>query len=182
MASLGVMVVGQPRYFWDAGDAWLAALDAERAHRLQPYREFIDAGVRFALSSDAPGRLPPAPRHDRLGGPADDGLGRGRRAGPGADASRRPSGRAPRTPPRRTSPTTASARSRSASSPTSSSSTATCSRRQPRRSPTWASTLTPGVRRGRLRLRAPARRRATASRRRGSPRGTPSGRPGRRPG
>ncbi len=54
MASLGVMVVGQPRYFWDAGDAWLAALDPARAHRLQPYRELIDAGVRFALSSDAP--------------------------------------------------------------------------------------------------------------------------------
>ncbi len=54
MAALGVMVVGQPRYFWDAGDAWLVALDAERAHRLQPYRELIDAGVRFALSSDAP--------------------------------------------------------------------------------------------------------------------------------
>ena len=54
MARLGVVVVGQPRYFWDAGDAWLAALDAERAHRLQPYRELIAAGVRFALSSDAP--------------------------------------------------------------------------------------------------------------------------------
>ena len=54
MARLGVMAVGQPRYFWDAGDAWLTVLDAERAHRLQPYREFIDAGVRFALSSDAP--------------------------------------------------------------------------------------------------------------------------------
>jgi predicted amidohydrolase YtcJ len=54
MAELGVMVVGQPRYFWDAGDAWLGALDAERVHRLQPYRELIDAGVRFALSSDAP--------------------------------------------------------------------------------------------------------------------------------
>ncbi len=54
IARLGVMVVGQPRYFWDAGDAWLRVLDAERAHRLQPYREMIDAGVRFALSSDAP--------------------------------------------------------------------------------------------------------------------------------
>ena len=54
MASLGVMVVGQPRYFWDAGDGWLTVFDPERAHRLQPYREFIDAGVRFALSSDAP--------------------------------------------------------------------------------------------------------------------------------
>jgi predicted amidohydrolase YtcJ len=54
MARLHVMAVGQPRYFWDAGDAWLAAFDAERAHRLQPYREMLDAGVRFALSSDAP--------------------------------------------------------------------------------------------------------------------------------
>jgi predicted amidohydrolase YtcJ len=54
MARLGVTVVGQPRYFWDAGDAWLAAFDAERAHRLQPYREMLEAGVRVALSSDAP--------------------------------------------------------------------------------------------------------------------------------
>jgi predicted amidohydrolase YtcJ len=54
IARLGVIVVGQPRYFWDAGDAWLTALDPARAHRLQPYRELIAAGVRFALSSDAP--------------------------------------------------------------------------------------------------------------------------------
>jgi hypothetical protein len=54
MARLGVMVVGQPRYFWDAGDVWLNVLDAGRAHRLQPYRELLDGGVRFALSSDAP--------------------------------------------------------------------------------------------------------------------------------
>jgi predicted amidohydrolase YtcJ len=54
MARLGVMVVGQPRYFWDAGDVWLKVLDADRAHRLQPYRELLDGGVRFALSSDAP--------------------------------------------------------------------------------------------------------------------------------
>jgi predicted amidohydrolase YtcJ len=54
MAQLGIWAIGQPRYFWDAGDAWLAALDEARVHRLQPYRELIDAGVRFALSSDAP--------------------------------------------------------------------------------------------------------------------------------
>ena len=54
MARLGVWAVGQPRYFWDAGDAWLGALDEVRIQRLQPYREMIDAGVRFALSSDAP--------------------------------------------------------------------------------------------------------------------------------
>src|SRR5262245_13459 len=54
MARLGIIAVGQPRYFWDAGDAWLASLDPERAHRLQPYRELAAGGVRFALSSDAP--------------------------------------------------------------------------------------------------------------------------------
>ena len=54
MARLGIIAIGQPRYFWDAGDAWLAVFDADRAHRLQPYREMIDAGVQFALSSDAP--------------------------------------------------------------------------------------------------------------------------------
>ena len=54
MSTLGVVVVGQPRYFWDAGDGWLTVFDAERAHRLQPYREFIEADVRFCLSSDAP--------------------------------------------------------------------------------------------------------------------------------
>jgi predicted amidohydrolase YtcJ len=54
MARLGVWAVGQPRYFWDAGDAWLASLDAARVHRLQPYREMTEAGVRFTLSSDAP--------------------------------------------------------------------------------------------------------------------------------
>lgn len=54
MARLGIWVVGQPRYFWDAGDAWLGSLDEARVHRLQPYREMLEAGVRFALSSDAP--------------------------------------------------------------------------------------------------------------------------------
>ena len=54
MAALGVIAVGQPRYLWDAGDAWLTAFDPGRVHRLQPYREMRDAGVRFALSSDAP--------------------------------------------------------------------------------------------------------------------------------
>jgi predicted amidohydrolase YtcJ len=54
MARLGVWAIGQPRYFWDAGDAWLASLDQARVHRLQPYREMVEAGVSFALSSDAP--------------------------------------------------------------------------------------------------------------------------------
>jgi hypothetical protein len=54
MASLGIIAIGQPRYFVDAGDDWLAALDGPRAHRLQPYREMADAGVRFVISTDAP--------------------------------------------------------------------------------------------------------------------------------
>jgi predicted amidohydrolase YtcJ len=54
MASLGVFAIGQPRYFWDAGDDWLVALDPERAHRLQPYRELAAAGVPFVISTDAP--------------------------------------------------------------------------------------------------------------------------------
>jgi predicted amidohydrolase YtcJ len=54
MVRLGVWAIGQPRYFWDAGDAWLGSLDEARVHRLQPYREMVEAGVRFALSSDAP--------------------------------------------------------------------------------------------------------------------------------
>jgi hypothetical protein len=54
MQRLGIWAVGQPRYFWDAGDAWLGSLDDARVHRLQPYREMLEAGVRFALSSDAP--------------------------------------------------------------------------------------------------------------------------------
>lgn len=54
IAQLGVWAIGQPRYFWDAGDAWLGALDGARVHRLQPYREMLSVGVRFALSSDAP--------------------------------------------------------------------------------------------------------------------------------
>ena len=54
MAHLGVWAIGQPRYFWDAGDGWLGALDSARVNRLQPYREMLAAGVHFALSSDAP--------------------------------------------------------------------------------------------------------------------------------
>ena len=53
MADLGIVVIGQPRYFWDAGDDWLATLDA-RAERLQPYREFDEAGVPYVISTDAP--------------------------------------------------------------------------------------------------------------------------------
>jgi hypothetical protein len=53
MARLGVIVIGQPRYLWDAGDDWRRTLGV-RAERLQPYQEFQDAGVRFVISTDAP--------------------------------------------------------------------------------------------------------------------------------
>jgi len=54
MARLGVLAIGQPRYFHDAGDDWLRAFDPARAHALQPYREMQDRGVRFVISTDAP--------------------------------------------------------------------------------------------------------------------------------
>ncbi len=54
MARLGIVAIGQPRYFHDAGDDWLATLDPPRAHRLQPYREMAATGVRFVISTDAP--------------------------------------------------------------------------------------------------------------------------------
>jgi hypothetical protein len=53
MAELGVTVIGQPRYLRDAGDDWRRSL-GPRAERLQPYREFMEAGVRFVISTDAP--------------------------------------------------------------------------------------------------------------------------------
>jgi predicted amidohydrolase YtcJ len=52
MAELGVVTVNQPAYLSDSGDDFLARL-GERAHRLQPWREELDAGVRVVLSSDS---------------------------------------------------------------------------------------------------------------------------------
>ena len=54
MARLGIWAIGQPRYFWDAGDDWRASFDPERVHRLQPYAEMREAGVAFTISTDAP--------------------------------------------------------------------------------------------------------------------------------
>jgi predicted amidohydrolase YtcJ len=54
MAALGITAIGQPRYFWDAGDDWLRSLGDGRADRLQPYREWASAGVPFVVSTDAP--------------------------------------------------------------------------------------------------------------------------------
>ncbi len=52
IADLGIIPVNQPNFLVDSGDDFLARL-GERAHRLQPMREELDAGVRPVLSSDA---------------------------------------------------------------------------------------------------------------------------------
>jgi hypothetical protein len=52
MADLGVITVNQPRYLHDSGDEFLERL-GERAHRLIPLREELDAGVLVVLSSDS---------------------------------------------------------------------------------------------------------------------------------
>lgn len=50
--DLGVITVDQPSYLYDSGDEFLKRL-GDRAHRLQPLREELDAGVHVVLSSDA---------------------------------------------------------------------------------------------------------------------------------
>ncbi|MDQ3226658.1 MAG: amidohydrolase family protein, partial [Chloroflexota bacterium] len=52
MASLGIIPVNQPNFLVDSGDDFLRHL-GQRAHRLQPIREELDAGIRPVLSSDA---------------------------------------------------------------------------------------------------------------------------------
>ncbi len=52
IASLGVIPVNQPNFLVDSGDDFLRHL-GDRAHRLQPIREELDAGIRPVLSSDA---------------------------------------------------------------------------------------------------------------------------------
>ncbi len=52
MARLGVVAVVQPNYLHDQGDEFLVRL-GDRAQRLLPLRELLDAGVHVALSSDA---------------------------------------------------------------------------------------------------------------------------------
>jgi predicted amidohydrolase YtcJ len=52
MARLGVIPVNQPNFLVDSGDDFIRHLGA-RAHRLQPIREELEAGIRPVLSSDA---------------------------------------------------------------------------------------------------------------------------------
>jgi predicted amidohydrolase YtcJ len=52
IARLGVVLVNQPGYLHDFGDAFLKTL-AERAHWLQPLRDELRAGISVVLSSDS---------------------------------------------------------------------------------------------------------------------------------
>lgn len=52
MANLGVFAITQPMYLFDSGDEFLVRL-GERAHRLQPVRQMLEAGIGVVLSSDA---------------------------------------------------------------------------------------------------------------------------------
>jgi predicted amidohydrolase YtcJ len=52
IAALGAVTVNQPRYLHDSGDDFITAL-GERAHRLQPLRDELDAGITVVLSSDS---------------------------------------------------------------------------------------------------------------------------------
>ncbi len=52
MARLGVFAINQPNYLHDQGDEFLSRL-GDRAHRLQPMRAELDAGVKVVLSSDS---------------------------------------------------------------------------------------------------------------------------------
>jgi predicted amidohydrolase YtcJ len=52
MASLGIIPVNQPNMLCDCGDEFLSRL-GRRAHRLEPMREELEAGIKPVLSSDA---------------------------------------------------------------------------------------------------------------------------------
>ena len=52
IARLGAITINQPNYLHDSGDEFLVRL-ADRAHRLQPLRDEISAGITVVLSSDS---------------------------------------------------------------------------------------------------------------------------------
>jgi predicted amidohydrolase YtcJ len=52
IAALGVVTVNQPRYLFDSGDEFLERL-GDRAERLVPLRDELEAGVVVVLSSDS---------------------------------------------------------------------------------------------------------------------------------
>ena len=52
IARLGLITINQPSYLHDSGDEFLDRL-GDRAHRLQPLRDELDAGISVVLSSDS---------------------------------------------------------------------------------------------------------------------------------
>ncbi len=54
MKDLGVVVSTQPAFLRVSGDVWRSILGEERMDRILMVREWMDAGVAVALSSDAP--------------------------------------------------------------------------------------------------------------------------------
>ena len=51
---LGVEPVPQPVFIYDFGDLYLSVLEPERVHASYPMRDWINAGMKPAASSDAP--------------------------------------------------------------------------------------------------------------------------------
>jgi predicted amidohydrolase YtcJ len=54
MVRLGIEPVPQPVFIYDFGDLYLSVLEAERVEACYPMRDWMDAGLRPAASSDAP--------------------------------------------------------------------------------------------------------------------------------
>ncbi|MFA6968191.1 amidohydrolase [Bosea sp. (in: a-proteobacteria)] len=54
MVRLGIEPVPQPVFIYDFGDLYLSVLEAERVDACYPMRDWIEAGLKPAASSDAP--------------------------------------------------------------------------------------------------------------------------------
>jgi hypothetical protein len=54
MVRLGIEPVPQPIFHYDFGDLYLAVLEPSRVHPAYPMRDWIEAGLKPAASSDAP--------------------------------------------------------------------------------------------------------------------------------
>jgi predicted amidohydrolase YtcJ len=52
MSRMGVIAVNQPSYLYELGDQFIEDFGDE-VHRMQPWREELDAGVRVVISSDS---------------------------------------------------------------------------------------------------------------------------------
>ncbi len=54
MVRLGIEPVPQPVFIYDFGDLYLSVLEADRVEACYPMRDWIEAGLKPAASSDAP--------------------------------------------------------------------------------------------------------------------------------